>query len=187
MSLATVHKQRAASADVHDPRWDEASEEHRAALAAFLDAAERVTDEAFNAPWAPGKWTRAQVVEHIALASEAAIAEITTGTPLKVKITGWRQRMLRWVLLPHILFHRSLPLRARSPREIRPPETTMPRAQLLRRVRDLGERYEAEAERARANGFSGLTHPYFGHLPPVKAMRFMAVHIEHHTRQIARK
>jgi hypothetical protein len=181
-SAAEKHPPRTPGAD---PRWDEAVDEHRAALAAFLDTAEQLRDDAWNAPWAPGKWTRAQVAEHLALTYEIAIRELATGEGLRVRVTGVRQRLLRWILMPHILFHRSLPIRVRAPREVRPPDATAPRAAILRRLRELGVRWEAEMERAIGAGGGGLTHPYFGTIPPVKAIRFMAVHIEHHTRQIA--
>ena len=186
MSVAAVKKQPPAAATrALGARWDDAVDEHRAALAAFLDTAEQLRDDAWSAPWGPGKWTRAQVAEHLSLTYEAAIREITTGEHVRVRVSGMKLRLLRWVLMPHILFHRSLPVRVVSPRETRPPEPTAPRAQVLRRLRDLGERYEAEMERAIGSGGGALTHPYFGAIPPVKAMRFMAIHIEHHTRQIA--
>ncbi|HSU14707.1 DinB family protein [Longimicrobium sp.] len=186
MAVATVSKQPAVPAERDDPRWDEAVDEHRAALAAFLNAAEAATDEAWSAPWAPGKWTRAQIAEHLALAYEAALHEIRTGEAMRPRLPPWRQKLLRWVLLPHILFHRTFPLRAVSPREIRPPEATRPRREQLRRLRELGERFEVELDVARRGGGGGISHPYFGRVGPVKGMRFVAVHIEHHTRQIAK-
>lgn len=185
MRVAAVSKQAPGPAEALGPRWDDAADEHRAALAAFLDVAEGLRDDAWSAPWEPGKWTRAQVAEHLSLTYEAAIREILTGQGVRVRVTGVKQRLLRWVLMPHILFHRSLPMKVVSPREARPAEVTAPRAQVLRRLRELGERYETEMERAIGAGGGALTHPYFGTIPPVKAMRFMAVHIEHHTRQIA--
>jgi hypothetical protein len=188
MGMATVHRTPSFAAERDDPRWDEAVEEHRTALAALLDTAETLSDAAWKQPWAPGKWTRAQVVEHLALAYEAALRELATGETVRPKLTGMRQKVARWIVLPHILFHRSLPLRARSPRETRPPEQpTARKAEVLRRIRELGERYELEMDRARRDGGGSLTHPYFGRLKPVKAMRFVAVHVEHHTRQIALK
>ncbi|MFL5540850.1 MAG: DinB family protein [Longimicrobiaceae bacterium] len=185
MTTAAAAGKRPTHTATPDARWDEAVEEHRAALAAFLDVAERLREDAWNAPWAPGKWTRAQVAEHLALVYEVAIRELTTGQGLRVRVTGVRQRLLRWILMPHILFHRSLPLRVVSPRETRPAEVTAPRGAVLRRLRELAVRWEVELERAMEAGRGGLTHPYFGTIQPLKAMRFMAVHIEHHTRQIA--
>jgi hypothetical protein len=187
MSVAAVRTEPPLASQGLGARWDEAAEEHRAALAAFLDLAEQLREDEWRAPWAPGKWTRAEIAEHLALAYEAAIREIHTGVGFRLRATGLRQRLLRWIFLPHILFHRSLPVRVGAPRETRPAEVTAPRAQVLRRLRELGERYEAEMERAIERGGGHLTHPYFGKLPPIKAMRFIAVHIEHHTRQIATK
>jgi len=185
MAVATVPHDPALQTERDDPRWDEAADEHRTALAAFLDAAESLSDERWSEPWVPGKWTRAQIAEHLALAYEAALRELATGEAMRARVPRWRQTLLRWVVLPHILFHRSFPLRAVSPREIRPPESTRSRREQLRRLRDLGERFEREVDAARRKGGGGISHPYFGRVGPVKGMRFMAVHIEHHTRQVA--
>jgi hypothetical protein len=186
MSVAAVQKHPVTPALRDDPRWDEAVDEHRAALAAFLEVAEGLREEVWSAPWAPGKWTRAQVAEHLSLAYAAAVREINTGETIRVRVApGVRQTLLRWILLPHMLFHRVLPVRVKAPRVAWPGEVSDPRAKVLRRLREWGERYESAIERARQDGGGYLTHPYFGKLPPVKAMRFMAVHIEHHTRQIA--
>ena len=185
MSVASVSKQSGIPAERDDPRWDEAVDEHRAALAAFLDAAEQMDDEAWRAPWAPGKWTRAEVAEHLALVYEAMLKELATGEGIRPRVPPWRQTLLRWVVLPHVLFHRTLPVRVASPRETRPPAVAVPRPQLLRRLRELGERFEHELDLARRGGGGFLTHPYFGRVGPVKGMRFVAVHIEHHTRQVA--
>jgi len=187
MSVAAAGKRPThATAQRDDTRWDEAVDEHRTALAAFLDSAELLREDAWSQPWGPGKWTRAQIAEHLALSYEAGIREVTSGEAMTVRVPPFRLKLLRLVLLPHILFHRSIPLRARSPRELRPGEVTTPRPELLRRLRALAERFENEMERAYHSGGGGLTHPYFGKLDAVKGMRFMAIHVEHHTRQIAR-
>lgn len=185
MRVATVEKHPPRLAAESSPAWEEAVDEHRAALAAFLDIAEQLKEDAWAAPWGPGKWTRAQVAEHLSLIYEAALRELATGVGIRPRVTGVKQRLLRWIFLPHILFHRSLPVKVVSPREARPAEVTVPRVQVLRRLRELGERFEGEMERVIGTGGGGLTHPYFGTIKPVKAMRFMAIHIEHHTRQVA--
>ena len=168
-----------------DRRWDEVLEEHRDAIAGFLEVASRLDDGAWGEPWAPDKWTRGQVAQHLVLVYEALLKEVRTGERMTTRMPRWRQNMLRWIVLPHILFHRSFPGRPRSPREARPAEPLPPCAEVLRRLRELGERFETEVTQARRNGGGGLTHPYFGTIEPVRGMRFIAVHIEHHTRQIA--
>ncbi len=164
--------------------WKRAVEEHRDAVRRFVATAEGLGADAWVRPRAPGKWSPAQTAEHLVLAYEAVLRELAGGGGVRPRVTGWRQRVLRWVLLPHILFHRSFPLRAVSPREIRPPEVHSDRGALLARMRELAARTERELDTARATG-ARATHPYFGALPAVPALRFMAVHVEHHLRQIS--
>jgi hypothetical protein len=169
-----------------DPRWEAAADEHRIALATFLEAAERVSADAWARPLGPGKWSPAQTAEHLALAYEALIGELSGGAGMVPRLPPLRQKVLRWVLLPHILFHRSFPLRARAPREARPGEAHPDRDGVLARLRDTAERFEEALHRARDAGGGQVTHPYFGAIPPVKALRFCAVHLEHHARQVGR-
>ena len=169
-----------------DRRWEEALDEHRVALAAYLDTAEGVGDEAWTRPWAPGKWTPAEITEHLTLSYEIVISELETGRGMAMKTSGWRLRLLRWLLLPHILFHRSLPLKARAPREVRPAAVRAPRPEALRHLQARAEAFEQRFERALREGGGSLTHAYFGKLPPLKGIRFVAIHIEHHRRQVAK-
>ncbi|HET6763224.1 MAG TPA: DinB family protein, partial [Longimicrobiaceae bacterium] len=79
-----------------DPRWDAARDEHRVALAAYLDAAERMPQAAWTQPWSPGKWTPAQITEHLALAYEAGVTEIRGGPAMQLKMTPARRAVFRW-------------------------------------------------------------------------------------------
>ncbi|HEX6039843.1 DinB family protein [Longimicrobium sp.] len=169
-----------------DTRWHAAMEEHQVALAAYLDAAGRLSDVAWTRPWAPGKWTPAQITEHLVMTYRVFIGEVTGGPGMKLKLTGFRRRLLRMFLLPHMLFHRTFPRGAPAPRELRPADAALPaRAQALEQMRELGERFEREASRARASGWTHVTHPFFGPIDLTRGMRLAAVHIEHHTRQLA--
>lgn len=170
-----------------DARWRSAVEEHQVALASYLDAATALSEDAWTTPWQPGKWTPAEITEHLALTYRAFIAEATTGTTMKLKLTPFRRRMLKLVLLPHMLFHRTFPKGARAPREVRPDTPRVSREEALATLRELSERFEQAAESARRAGRAGLTHPYFGLIDWNRGMRFAALHIEHHRKQIARK
>lgn len=169
-----------------DPSWTRAVNEHREALAAYLDSAASADPARWLRPLAPGKWTPGQVTEHLSLAYEAVLTQLEGGPPLAPRASGWRMKMLRLLLFPHILFHRSIPVRSSSPREIRPPaaESLQDRAPALDRLRQLGTVVEREMEVARAAGTSSLIHPYFGEIPLNGAIRFFGVHLDHHRRQI---
>lgn len=150
----------------------------------FAASAEALGEDAWARPRAPGAWSPAQIAEHLALSYEALLRELGGGAGLRPRVTGLRQRLLRWVLLPHVLFHRTLPVRVRAPREIRPSEVPPGRPETLARMRELAARVERELDAARASG-ARVTHPYFGRIPAVPALRFCAVHVEHHHRQLS--
>lgn len=166
-------------------RWRAAVDEHHVALAAYLDAAERLSDEAWTRPWKPGKWTPAQITDHLGMTYRTLIQEARGGPGMKMKLTPFRRRLLKTFMLPHMLFHRTFPRAAPAPREVRPQGDGLPRPQALAELRVLGEEMEREAERARAAGVQHVTHAYFGPIDLTRGMRLAAVHIEHHTRQIA--
>ncbi len=157
-------------------------EEHRDAVGRFAATVEGLGADAWSRARAPGKWSPAQVAEHLVLAYEVIDREMDGGEGARIVVTGWRQRMLRWVVLPHILFHRSFPLRAVSPLETRPREASRDRAAVLGRMRELADRVERGLAVRRD---ARLTHPYFGALPALTALRFCAIHVEHHRRQIS--
>lgn len=169
-----------------DTRWHAAVEEHQVALAAYLDAAGRLSDAAWTRPWAPGKWTPGQITEHLSMTYRVFIGEVTGGPAMRLKLTPFRRGVLRMFLLPHMLFHRTFPRGAPAPRELRPAEgPPSARGEALAQMRALGERFEREASRARAAGWTHVTHPFFGAIDLTRGMRLAAVHIEHHTRQVA--
>jgi DinB superfamily len=167
-----------------DARWQSALDEHQEALAAYLDAAGRLPESAWTRPWKPGKWTPAQTTEHLAMTYQVFIGEVNGGTPMRLKLTPFRRRLLKLLLLPHMLFHRTFPRGAVAPRELRPAEGSADRDAALRRMRELGERFAQEASRVRASR-DFVTHPFFGEIDLTRGMRLCAVHLEHHTRQIA--
>ncbi|HEX8321355.1 DinB family protein [Longimicrobium sp.] len=170
-----------------ETRWRSALEEHQVALAGYLNAAAALPADAWTTPWQPGKWTPAEITEHLALVYRMFIGEATTGTAMKLKLTPFRRRMLKLLLLPHMLFHRTFPKGARAPRAVRPHTPGGTREEALAQLRTLAEQFERAAETARGAGRPGLTHPYFGLIDWNRGMRFAALHIEHHRGQIARK
>jgi hypothetical protein len=176
MSTATPRAER---------RWRAAVDEHQAALAAYVEAAARLPDDAWTRPWAPGKWTPAVITEHLAMVYRAMVQEMRGGPGMKLKLTPARRWVLKLLLLPHMLFHRTFPRGAVAPREVRPQGEGLPKEQALTELRVLGEEFEREAERARGAGWEHVTHAFFGRIDLTRAMRLAAVHIEHHTRQIA--
>lgn len=157
--------------------------EHVDALAAMLDSLTEASLERWDVPRAPGKWTPGEIAEHLILVYEGAVRDLEGGTPARARVgPGW-QRTLRWFVLPHVLFHRSFPMRVRAPREWRPGEERMEPEAAIRRLADAAHLFEQEAVRAHEEA-RPLRHPYFGCVDALRALRLAAVHLEHHRRQV---
>ena len=168
-----------------ESRWRAAVDEHQAALAAYVEAAAALPEGAWTRPWADGKWTPAEITEHLLMTYRVFIGEVNGGPAMRLKLTPFRRRLLKMLMLPHMLYHRTFPRGARAPRELRPDPATLPdQADGVVQMRALGERYAQEAERARAAGWDHVTHPYFGAIDLTRGMCLCAVHLEHHTRQL---
>jgi hypothetical protein len=168
-----------------ESRWRAAVDEHQAALAAYIDRAAALPEAAWTQPWAPEKWTPAEITEHLTMTYRVFIGEVNGGPAMKLKLTPFRRRVLKLLMLPHMLYHRTFPRGARAPRELRPdPAALPPKAEALARMRELGDRFMDEAQRVRAGGWNHVTHPYFGVIDMTRGMRLCAVHLEHHTRQL---
>lgn len=164
--------------------WNDLLRSHRAAVADFASAAAAVAPEAWTRPRAEGKWSPAEVVEHLALSYAALLGELEGKTPLRVHTPLWRQWLLRLIFLPRLIAGRPFPAGIKAPREIRPAASGS-QQDAVERFRDLSGRFEEAAEAARArNPKPRLTHPFFGPLPLDQMVGLSAAHTRHHQRQL---
>lgn len=135
---------------------------------------------------AEGKWTPAQVAEHLRLTYAALLNETTTGRPaLRLRVPWWLRPILRWRFLPIVLERRVMPKGARAPREIAPGAGPFDRDATLAAIARDAAAWEEAFGAALARGGGQLTHHVFGRLAATEAARFVIVHTAHHARQIA--
>ena len=170
-----------------ESRWRAALAEHTQAAAAYVAAGNQLGLEAWQRPWSPGKWSPAQLTEHLSVTYRVLLSELSGGEGMRLKLSPFRRAMLRMVVLPHMLFHRTFPKRAPAPREVRPGDGPFPaQAEALAQLSGLAEALNQAGERAKAEGRRSVTHAYFGPLDLTRGMRLCAVHLEHHGRQLRR-
>ena len=164
---------------------ERARAEHRQAVEAYVASARALAEGSWSVPVREGAWSPAEVTQHVLLVYQNVRSELSGGASMAPRVSrGW-QRLLRWVLLPHILFHRSFPLRARAPRETRPGPGLADRETLLAELGAAAGAFEQAAAAAALRGGPPVDHPYFGPIAPLRALRFVGIHTEHHRRQIA--
>lgn len=165
-------------------KWERAFADHQQALARFTTTLSELDEESWVRPYAPGKWSPAVISQHLALYYEAGARALRGELELQYRVgPAWRT-VLRWFLLPHMLFHGTIPVRSRAPREVRPEGEPLPRSEALERLR-AGVAEAEEAIRANA-GRRGVRvgHPYFGKISPLRFLRLSTVHMDHHRRQV---
>ena len=163
---------------------DTARAEHAAAVADFLDAARAIPDDAWERPLSSGRWSPAQVAEHVRLAYVIIQNELAGGTGLRIRTPWWLRTLLRWKLLPQILATGKLPAGAKASSEIRPGNGPFPRTALLDALQVAANVAEESIVRRWDERGAGITHHVFGHVALPRAMRFLTVHTAHHTRQL---
>lgn len=164
---------------------EEPLSEHAAALESFLRRASEVREEDWSRPRGPGKWSPAEVTEHVRLSFEVLLAELRDGTAMRIVVPAGKRFVLRRLLLPRIMRTGEFPKGARAPKEVRPTPTSATRADALARL--------AAAAREFGDACAGLpnprsrrlTHAYFGGIRVPTVLRFLARHTRHHEKQLA--
>jgi hypothetical protein len=164
--------------------WDRARAAHQEAAAHFVSRAVDVPAEAWKAASAPGKWSPAEITEHLSLTYQHLLGELRGGPPARVKGSWLFRLVARYKFLPKLLRDGTVPPGVRAPREVRPQMPSEDRTEALARLQALGVEFEEEITRRRASGGGALTHPYFGALDPDRGIRFVEMHLRHHTRQL---
>lgn len=164
--------------------WSAACAAHRESVERFVSAAGRLAAPRWTAEPAPGKWSPAQIAEHLSLTYERLLAELRGGAPMRRRGRWYTRLLARYWFLPAVLRTGRIPSGVPSPREVRPQPTEATRSDALLRFRSLASEFEREITARRSAGGVTLTHPYFGALTAEQSIRFVEVHIRHHSRQL---
>lgn len=168
-----------------DSSWDEAARRHASAVAEYVAAAERLPDSAWAEPVGQGKWSPAEITEHLSRTYEVITGQLRGGEGLAVRSNPVVRAILRHTALRWIRSRRRLPSGAKAPHEIRPAAGDPHRDAALARFSRLGEEFARETSERRGDPRAVLTHHLFGSFPLAEGVDFIAIHIEHHGRQVA--
>ena len=162
-------------------RWSEALRIHGSSIAAFAAAAEAVEPEAWDRPRAEGKWSPAQITEHLIRTYDVLLIEVGGGAGMKVRTRLWMRLFLRLTLMPRLLRGGRFPARSPAPPEIRPSKEPPDQQSGIALFRQRAREFEAAAQ-GRPDG--RMTHAYFGALRLADGLVFCARHLDHHRAQL---
>lgn len=165
--------------------WRAALERHAAATRSYGATASGVAAGAWTAPVGPGKWTPAEITEHLNLTYDVAMPQLNGEAGIRVR-TNWLLRViLRATALRWIFRNRALPRGAKAPREVKPEHVADTQSEATERFARLAREFDALVSTRWQDGSVRLTHHIFGAIDLLAAIDFIAIHIEHHHRQIA--
>ncbi len=147
----------------------------------FVIAAQNLAT--WTTPRQPGKWSAAEIAEHLILSYEVGLRELDGGAGLALALSWWKRAALRWTVLPRILAGR-FPRGAPAPREVRPRGAAVTPAVAVERLRAVADRFAARLQEEHAVRPVRLTHAYFGRLAAPEILKLLAVHARHHRAQL---
>ena len=164
-------------------KWEEISAIHTRAVDDLVATATSVESARWLTPRAEGKWSPAEVVEHLNLAYDVMLREMSGQGGMEIRTKWWQRVLLRFTIVPKILRGDGFPTGARAPKETRPSLTTTDQRMAIEAFRDRAKRFTVAIEDARQRG-QRLTHAYFGKASTKPTLLLVARHIEHHAKQL---
>ncbi len=156
--------------------------QNREAVDEMLAATQRVST-VWTTPRAAGKWSPAQLVEHVACALEQS-AHVVAGRPSDFpRIPRLFRPLLRGFFFDKVLRNERFPGGLTTNRPLDPAAgPASPAAAKVRLEAALGQLVQAAGARNREAG--PLTSTVFGRVTLSDYLRFQAIHTRHHSRQL---
>jgi hypothetical protein len=154
---------------------------NRTAVEALIATAEKAAPN-WNTPRAPGKWSPAQVVEHVAMALEEN-GNVAMGRPSKIPTLPVVVRPLTNLVFRYILRTGKFP-KAKTNRAMTPERGPESAAHAGARLNEALRRFEADCQTTASRG-QPVASGAFGRVPVEDFVRFNELHVRHHTKQVA--
>ena len=163
-------------------QWSEIRKVHSDVVSSVVSAAEGIAPDRWDVARAEGKWSPAEVVEHLILTYDTMTGEAGGAPGMRLRTKWWPRLLWRFTILPRLLRGAPFPPGVPAPRELRP-TVTRGRSEAIAAFRDRAAKFDA----AIASGLGTpkkLTHAYLGKLSLPDAMLFCARHMQHHEKQL---
>ena len=137
----------------------------------------------WNSAREPGKWTTAEIAEHLRLVYRPAVEELSGGRGFTVRLPPWKQKIARWIALKRILRGR-FPRRAPAPRETRPTSHAATPEDAAVELTNAGAEFLGRLDEAVRTREVRVMHPYFGWLSARQTVVLLTSHARHHRAQL---
>ena len=157
---------------------------NRRAVDAFIAGVRAVPSAAWLRPRAPGKWSPAQVTEHVAIAYEVA-RSVLDGTYAGRAAPRFVRLVIRTIGFNPIVKTGRFRKGTKAPAFFQPTGTPATVADLTGRLEAAAGSFVAAVEAAASQGQDIVDHPFFGRVSLPDYSRLQAIHTRHHAEQLA--
>ncbi len=156
--------------------------DNRAAVEEFVAAARAVHASSWSTPRAEGKWSPAQIAEHLAIVYEynrnVILGTAGKGAPKLL------QPLARWFIVTKTLKAGGFTRKGKAPGIFQPTATSAAAQAVLTRLTTALAGFENDIRSGHPEGRHTVAHPFFGTLPTVDYLRLQAIHARHHRSQL---
>ena len=165
------------------PDLDASLSANRQAAASFLSTARSVEVARWAQPIASGKWSPAQLADHVAIAYEVAVRALK-GDPTMQSAPRFLRPIIRAVGFNSILKKGAFPDRTRGPK-VFAPSTAHPAYEVsAARMEAAVASLESQTREMARAGQLAFEHPVFGQIGVAEYVRFSELHTRHHALQL---
>ncbi|MCH7717020.1 MAG: DUF1569 domain-containing protein [Gemmatimonadetes bacterium] len=154
--------------------------DNRAAVDDLIAAAEK-SESVWTTPRAPRKWSPSQVVEHVALSLEES-ANVAAGVPSKFPSLPRLIRPVVRLVFRWILRRQSFP-KGKTPKPFDPAAGSATPAEARVRLEEAATKFDQKCRTCAAGG-GAVASTVFGTISVDDYVRFQALHVRHHMKQL---
>jgi Protein of unknown function (DUF1569) len=156
--------------------------ENRTAVEEFIARARGIDAAEWSVPRGEGKWSPAQIVEHLAIVYEYNRKVVTGdaggGAP------RFLQPLARWFIVDRTLKAGRFTRSGRAPGIFQPSAAPPAAAVVLERLTKALAGFESDMRSGHPEARHTVRHPFFGPIPTINYLRLQAIHARHHRSQL---
>jgi len=162
---------------------DDRIRENRDAVDRFVAAAELLPATQWNRETAPGKWSPAQIAEHVAISYELSAAAMRGAFP-GTAAPRFLRPVIRTFFLKPVLKSGRFARAAKAPKPFEPTAAPAASEVVLPRVRMASAALEQAITAEARAGRDTMDHPFFGSVSLADYVQLQAIHTSHHRGQL---
>src|SRR5262245_40328456 len=132
--------------------WESAQSRHTNASGIFAKTAIAIPGSEWSTPLSEGKWSPAQVTEHLNRTYQVIIGELNGEQGIRIRSPWLLRQVLRQTVLRSIYRKRALPKGARAPSEIIPKVVNETQSDSIERFGNLAREFEEAMNANRQTG-----------------------------------